>query len=201
MKISDLITRVGNDVRRTDVSADASSAVCEALRHYGNRPWWFNESTGTFTTTASVGAYLLPSNMKRINYVEVQRSSGEWLEVYHYHIDQIQQKNEGINHTGYPEYYTVYGQEMRLAYIPDTQYLVRYFYEQKPENLSASASNVFTMNLEPVIRSRAAWLIAKGILHDGELAQHYKDMEIDSYASLEREHEQYVGSGKIKPWR
>lgn len=200
MTIERLITNVLDDVRRTDLTAEASAEVCNSIRHYAEKTWWFTEHTASFTTTSSVGAYLLPADFKRIAYAEVQRSSGEWIELYPRHIDEIQYKNQGISHTGYPEYYTIYGQEMRLAYIPDTAYTIRLFYERTYTDLTAQASNVWTLNLEPLIQARASYRVAMSKLHDAELATFYKTMESEELSLAREKHEGRILSGFTKVW-
>ena len=201
MTIENLTNQVASDLRRTDVTADASSEVVMAIKHYAHKPWWFTETQVNITTSASVESYPVPADFASENYMEIQRSNGEYYELYHMHLNDLQRKNEGINTNGYPENYTIYGKDLKLAFIPDQQYVVRMFYDRTYTDLTASASNVFTTELAPLVRARAAYRVAMNKLHDAEKAAIYKAMEKEAYDELRGKHNTYVGSGFVRAWR
>lgn len=201
MSVESITAKVLSDVRRTDLTADASAEVCEAIRYYAHKPWWFTETQTNITTSASVESYPLPADFASENYLEIQRSNGAYYELYHMHLNDLQRKNEGINTNGYPEHYTIYGRNLKLAFIPDLQYVVRMFYDRTYSTLSSSASNVFTTELNPLIRARAAYKVAFNRMHDVDLANIFKTVEGEEYKELRTKHGQYVGSGFARAWR
>ena len=199
--VATVISEVSEDLRRSDLTADISSAVCEAIRYYAHKPWWFTETQWLVTTTASVEAYMLPADWRGENYMEIQRSNGEFYELYHMHFNDLRRKNEGINTNGYPENYSIYAKQLYLGFIPNQAYVVRAFYDRGYTELTASASNVFITELRPLIRHRAAYKTALTKMHDTELAAIMKQGENEQWANLREEHNQRIQSNKVRAWR
>ena len=201
-QISEIIADVTKDIRRTDLTADVSAEVCSALRYYSPKPWWFAETSYDFTTTASTEAYMLPADWRGENYMEIQRSNGEFYELYHMHLNDLRRKNEGINTNGYPENYTIYDKQVYLGYIPNQAYVVRMWYDKGiGDELSATYSSDFTTELRELVRYRAGHKVASVRMHDTELANTLKAQEMDEWDQLRSEHTQRVGSNRVRAWR
>lgn len=201
MTVETITNDVLSDLRRTDLTAEASSEVCAAIRYYAHKPWWFTETQTNITTSASVESYPLPADFASETYLEIQRSNGEYYELYHMHLNDLRRKNEGINTNGYPENYTIYAKNLSLAFIPDQEYVVRMYYDRTYSTLSASASNVFTTELAPLIRARAAEKVALTKMHDTEKGAIFSQVKMSEYSELRNKHNQYVASGKVRAWR
>ena len=66
--------------------------------------------------------------------------------------------------------------------------------------MSASASNAWTNDLQSLIEARAQWKVALGTMHDSELADMYKQIELDAEIQAETDHAQRTTHGYAKPY-
>ena len=198
--LATLINEVCEDCgNRTDITAAASSAVALSIRHYDNRRWWFSEGSATFTASAT-SSYSLPSDFKGMDYVEVRLSNGAWDEVDRRTWPEIKQALEQTAQ-GIPEIYAVHDQKVHISKFPGStnELTVRYYYRKSLTSLTASASNIWTNELSPLIRAAAAKTVSLRTLHDPELAALHAGVESSEYNNLVMENEQRVMSGTIEP--
>ena len=174
---SQLVNEVADDINRTDLTAQCSAALAMAIRHYDRKRYWFNEGSATFTTTSATSVYALASDFRKMDYVEARWPGDNWQEVNERTFPYIKRMLEGQNVTGYPQDYVLRDRNMWIAYQPNGNYLVRYYYVKAlPGDLTASASNVWTVEAPDLIRAKAAKTVALRTLHDLELAATFAEI-------------------------
>ena len=198
MNLGELINAVGDDINRTDLTAQCSDAVVMAIRHYDRKRWWFSEGSYTFTTTASTATYTLPTDYREMDYVEVQDTGGRWSEVCPDTFPNIRKRLE-VSSTGLPDVYAIRDQKITLAYQPEQTYTVKLWYCKALGTLSASASSQWTTDCADLIRAHAAETVAMRTLHDGELAQFMRGIRLDEYNRLLEENDRRVANDKAEP--
>jgi hypothetical protein len=196
----DLVQSVLNNVKRTNLTAEASASIVAAIRHYEHRRWAFNEAEHSFTTTATTAVYSLPADFRGMDYVEAEYPGDNWQEVRPRSFSYIRKLLEGQSVAGYPEHYALRDKKIHLAYQPNNAYHVKLYYKRRLEQMSASASNGFTNEISPLIGARASWHLAMTIMHDQPLAQMFKEVEMDEVDAAQSNHEKQVSHEKIKPY-
>lgn len=197
--LAELVNAVGDDLNRTDLTAQCSDAVVMAIRHYDRKRWWFSESSAVFTTTASATAYPLASDFRQMDYVEARWPGNDYQEVTPRDFPTIRRMLQGQSVTGYPTDYAIYDQQIHLAYTPNAAYVVRYYYLRALTDLTAAASNAWTTDCKDLVRASAARTVALRTLHDTELAAIQATIEQTEYMRLIDENDRRTTTGKITP--
>ena len=67
--LSQLITRISNDLHRTDLTTQIREAINRAIQHYGRERWWFLEQSYVFTTS-STSTYSVPLDLIQIDSIK-----------------------------------------------------------------------------------------------------------------------------------
>lgn len=199
MNLGELINATADDLMRNDLTAQCSDAVVMAIRHYDRKRWWFAETSATFTTTSTTNVYVLASDFRDMDYMEIRYPGNNWQEVKERDFALVRQMLEGQNLTGYPEIFAIRGESIHLAYQPNADYPVRYYYTRALGDLTAGASNAWTTDCKDLIRASAARTVALRTLHDPDLAAIHATIEQTEYMRLSDENERRVSSGKVKP--
>lgn len=198
--LGELISAVCDDLMRNDITAQVSDSVVLAIRHYDKSRWWFQEHTATFTTTAGVSVYPLPSDYRQMDYVEVRLPGNNDQEVRARDFTMIRKMLEGPSTGNYPEVYAIRGNEIHLAYAPNTAYVVTEYYVRTLPELSEGASNSWTTgDGEELIRAHAAERTALRTLHDKDLAADFTPIKNDAKARMDEENLRRLTRGKVKP--
>ncbi len=200
--LSQMRSRIADDLDRTDLSSQIDTAINRAIRYYASKEFWFNQTTGTFVTTASQKAYGttdgLPSDIASVTYVEISINDTDYRltpRTYAY-IQEI----DPSTYIGDPDDYAWFENKMYLYPVPDASYTVTVSYAKSyVEMTTDGASNDFTTEAEDLIESRARWWINSRIIHDDDDALRSKALEMDALQSLYGRTENLVMSKRIKP--
>lgn len=197
---SQLVNEIADDLNRDDLTAQCSSALNLSIQHFDRKRWWFNEGSGTFTTTSNTSVYVLSTDFRKMDYVEARWPGDNWQEVHERTFPYIKKMLEGQTVTGYPQDYAIRDLKMWLAYQPNSDYLVRYYYiKQLPGALSASASNSWTVEAPDLVRAHAAKRVALRTLHDIEMANVFQAIVTEELTALEEKNEGIVAMGRSEP--
>jgi hypothetical protein len=178
-----LYSRIASELHRTDLSNQISAAVSAAISYYENEGFEFLESTLSFSTSASVAGYSVPSTVRRFNHV-IATISGSKVPLTRRHYRDIDEKDTGYV-TGTPSEWAYRDGTIRFYPIPSQAYLMTI-----PDciNLTAlasnSASNAWTNSGFELIKHRSKWDIAQNYLYDERKAAIAKASEIDAYKAL-----------------
>jgi len=198
--LSELINEVGDDIQRTDLTAQCSAAVVTAIRHYDHKRWWFAEGSATFTTTSNTSIYTLPTDYRATDYIECRWPGDNYQRLRPRDFPHVKRMLEGSPVvTGYPEVYAIRDEKLWLAYQPNGAYQVRHYYRRTLADLTGAASNAWTTDCRDLIRAHAAKQVALRTLHDGELATMFELIRGNEERALISENQMRTSHGKIKP--
>jgi hypothetical protein len=186
---------IADDLDRSDLSTQINRAINRAIKYYEKEPFWFKETVGTFSTTATTKIYTtstIPTDISEIDYMEVVVSGNDYklTEKTYNEIEEMDISHQG----GIPEYYAYYDESIYLYPIPDDTYTVRISYTKTYTELSGdSDTNDWTTEAEDLIEARALWTIYARTIKDDEEANKYKGIEQDALETLRSKTEQYSG--------
>lgn len=195
-----LVNDIGDDLNRTDLTAQCSDAAIMAIRHYDQRRWWFNEASATFTATAT-STYSLPSDFRGMDRVEVRLSGGTRSEVRPRDFDTVRRLLESTSN-GDPSVYAVYDNDIYLYQFPDSTAngrVITLYYVKNLASITASGSNIWTGEYQYLIRHHAAKTVALRTIHDPDLAAMFTQLEFSELERMIAENERRVTTGFATP--
>ena len=192
----DLLNRVYDDLKRTDVSTAVDSAVTSAIRHYNRERWWFLEAVAETTTSSSQAYYVVPPDMKKMDNLLITISGSKVpLDLVSY--DEIDNEDDG-RFFGQPVKVAMYQDSLRLSPVPNGEFVITMSYHRKlDESTTGSVSNSWTNEGFDLIRYRAAYDVAKHTLRNRDLALGFKEDETDTYHQMVKENIGRISTGQI----
>jgi len=186
---ANLKSRIEGYLDRTDINSEIGTAINKSIEFYSKYPFWFAETSTTFSTVADQETYGtgdgLPSDLRRIVYLKITISGSDY-DLKERPIGWLQDQDPS-NNSGQPEYYVFYGSKIYLYPIPDDAYTVTIFYKKNYSALSADGDeNDFTTNEQAIslIEAHTLWRIYKYVLHDKEEAEDAKDAIRNEFQAL-----------------
>lgn len=195
---------IANYLSRDDLSTEIGDAINRAIDHYEPVRFWFNEGTGTFTTTASQQSYsstdMSITDIAMIDKVQCTVNGTKYTltpRTYDYIIDV---NTSSTSTTGQPCDWAWYGEKLWFYPTPDSTYTITLSYQNSYADLSADGDyNDFTTYAEDLIEARSMWFLQAQIIKDIEGASVSKQVETDALYSLMRRTNRMVSSGSIRP--
>ena len=195
-----LKTQIENELDASELSDEISLAVHSAIRFYEAEHNYLAEVRATAPTEIAQQYYSMPDDFVELDALNVTVNlhtypvnirTPQWMDA---HYDSVS------TYTGAPVDASIYGQELRLQPVPDATYTLEmaYRYTIAPP-LSASDSNVWTNQLQDLVRSRAKWDVFLNTMQDPERAQGQKQAEMEAFDMAERKRLRSMRSGKITP--
>jgi hypothetical protein len=175
---------VNESITRTHVKA----SIQDAISHYEQERFYFNESQTSFSTVAGTEYYSstnTDSITTMVSIVSLQAGlSGSYSVVRPVDFKTIESLQDG-NVTGFPTLYAFYLNRIRLYPIPDDVYSMAIDYVSKLDTLSADDdSNAWTTYGEDLIRAAATRRLATRKLQDDQMAGRFGMMEMEAYEKL-----------------
>lgn len=161
------VTRILDELNRTDLTSQAGAAIRSAIEFYSNEDWGFNATS----TTRAVTAYAndLPSDFRAEVFVGIDYQNRRYKACpisYTEWADGFDSQAEG-----FPSHYTLWGSQIYLDPAPDRTYTLHLAYNHTLPELTDSASNGFTTELEEVIRMRAEADLLLNVIRGPEATQ------------------------------
>ena len=189
-----MVSRIDREIRRDNLTADIKDSIVDAIRHYENERFSFNEQSSVVVTTAS-SPYLsaLPAGIISLDRVELDQGGSR------YPVDPksytwITDVDNG-NSLGPPYDYALYQGNMRMYPVPDQAYSIHLSYQVQLTEVSASATstatNAWMTVAEPIIRSHA-----KGLIFLHRLRNQSEAQAMEYIASKEHKRLKSKDSGK-----
>ncbi len=140
----DMVTRVTDELARSDLTSQVQTSIMRAIRFYERRPWWFNQTTFTFPTTYAQEYYSdveagnrTISRLKVVDGAILNVSTVNRYPIRQRSWDYINRISFTTTNYGQPQDFCLYGssgyqnfsptaavasgQIMRLYPIPDSQ--------------------------------------------------------------------------------
>lgn len=194
----ELQTNIADYFSRSNLTSVIQKAIKRAIKHYEREFFYFSEGDFTFTTVSGTQAYTLSATdgYSSINQVMVNYNNDHY-EATRMNLEDFENLNQS-NTNGNP---SVYAEKMGILYfypVPNATMTVSVNYVTKIATLSASGdTNVFTINAEDLIESRAAWWVATNKTKNVADMQRFKSNELDALKQLRLETDNKLSSGKI----
>lgn len=211
-----LKARIADDLRGvTNLDTQISNAVLDAVKRWEGERFWFNEKRFRFFTVDGVEFYSIPSAFQNTDGSSI--SAGETLltvddlvildnnETYRLMPITDQWANDyqspASQYKGTPDYYGIYGGDIRLAPIPDDVYTITISGIARLAPLSSDGdSNAWTTEAESLIRHEALAQLYRIVLRDPDGFQLAMGGVQDALALLKKKTTSKVTAGRIRPW-
>lgn len=199
----DMQTRIANELHRSNLSTDShiTNAIQSAIKHYERERWYFNEATtsSSLTTVASTALYALPDDFMKMDNVMVTVNGWKAKTKSMPYIEMDSRDSGASSVTGPPEYWSIYGNQLRHYPIPNSAYVVTISYQKRLATLSASAdTNAWVDDLEALIRTKAKEIICRDVVRNYELADRLSlYIRNDLYPQARAENDERLMSGRL----
>lgn len=181
-----IIDELANDGALT--TAQVNYAIADTIKVYERRPFWFNQTTGTFSTVANQENYTsadltaIPDIVQIIASTLTYNSIKYSLKPLDYLTIDDSQDGSVVTR---PEYFAYYAESIRLYPIPDQVYTVTLSYIQRFTALSDDTDeNAWTNEAEELIRQGAKRRIALNYFHAEDVAARIAPQEQEALAAL-----------------
>ena len=196
--------RIAREVRRassaasSDIAQEIKDAIKTAIAYYQNERFWFNEKWDTATTAAGVQRYALPTGFIEFDDIRLEESGSSLYPLRRTPFNTILELTTHTAHTGRPQDYAIFANELWFWPIPDSEFTYYRYYLRELSTLSGDAdTNAWMTSGEELIRLRAERELWMNVLHDDERAVSCALAEDAALARLRGRTEQQLSSGRI----
>jgi hypothetical protein len=203
----DLISRIADDLNRTDLTTQIGVAVNRAITHYQSERTWFNETSDTFTTTSGQESYTsadgLATDIVLIDTVQITDSASNQFVLIPRTWDYIRSlQTKPATYTGLPGEWCWYQERLYLYPTPNATLTGTVWYIKSYADLATGESNDWTTEREALdlIEARATWWIASRVLKDYERANFSKQEEMEALRRVIVRTNRNVSRGTIRPY-
>ena len=192
------VTRILDELNRSDLTSQAGLAVRSAIEYYSNEAWGFNETATSYAVVTASYSYALPADFRAEVFVGIDYNARRYPLCTTSYIDW--QSGFDTDYVGIPGRYTLWADKINLEPIPDRTLTLNIGYVHTLPELTDSASNGFTSELEELIRMRAEADLLNNTIRGTEAFQEAllkKAQEQDAYRSVRSRRTRYA-STRIK---
>lgn len=195
--------RIADDLNRSDLTAQIKKAITRAVSFYQKEPFWFKETSGSFSTIAAQKAYGasdgIPSDIDTIRYMYCA-VGGTNYEIKPTDIVDLENNNPAQSQGDPPTDYAWFQKKIYFSLIPNQVRTVTLYYTKTYTALSADAdTNDWTTTAEDLIEARSRWWLYKRVIMDKMEADEAKIEELEALGGLREISEGYVAQGRIPP--
>lgn len=197
---STMIVRIVDETARSDLEAQIRYAIQDAIKHWEQTGFWFQEEKATTTTVASQTYYGLPSDFLHPKSAKITHGNS-----YHNLTlktqDELENEDPGTAQlTGVPDWWGIERSQLRLFPTPNGVYTVTFLYIKSLSSLSAdSDTNAWMTTAERLIRSAAKRILYQETIRDAEAADEAATAEAMAYQDLWSRHVKTVSTGRLRP--
>jgi hypothetical protein len=208
--------RIASELRRDDLSSasefrvlaansDIHDAIHSAIDAYQHIRFWFNEArTITFTTVADQDLYDESDDVDiplilKFDYAVITVGGGIY-ELTPLPPNAAEVHNGGFASPGQPEWYTYYGEQIRLTPTPvEADWVVRIgcLIKRAAPAEDNEASNVWMTHAERLIRARAKAELYLHVIKDMQQAQTQRAIADDALQTLKDRTAQVLQMGDL----
>ena len=194
--------RIVSELHRGDLTASSSTvldAIQTAREQWETTRFAFNERTNDSIVTTKDEPFLssVPSDIIYIDSLKITISTRDYpLAKRDYaYIDWI----DSGQWAGYPEIFCWYKGQIRMYPIPNASYTATFSYLARLPETSSSSSDAWTNEAEKIIRSQAKAEIYTHFLMNDQRAAAMAQEAYRAYLRLNKETQERIGSGQIRP--
>lgn len=218
--LADMKARIAAEIFRSDLTSQIAAAISDAIGHYQNDRFWFNEprldGEPTFNTVAGIATYGSEAldtigSLFKIDYLTYVQGNATF-KIYRETPENIQLLNQNGQISGPPDRFCFAGQAITLYPRPNTVYPISIFGELYlgPPLSDTDPANVWMNEAENLIRSRAKYELAVHVTKNATLMQLMSPFAdggpggkagatYDAYANLKATTTKRVSLGRILP--
>ena len=201
----DMITRIGDESLRSDMTNQIKLCIQDAIAHYEVERFWFNQFRDrTFVTAIGQEFYGetdqsdIP-NILEFDAVTLTIGSTRWPLTKVGYV-QAEDWNADAGSRGQPTHYAYWGQQIRLYPVPDNAYQIRLSGLFKLPTLAGdSDENAWTGDAEELIRHRAKSILYSQYLRDDANAARAAALESAAYERLSVTTSRRLAASDIRP--
>ena len=207
--LADMKSRIADELARNDLAAPIASAIADAIGAYQTERFFFNESRDLCTFNTVVGQqfygasdHALIPDILAIDYVAITVGSIVSL-MSAARPAALEDLGNAGTQRGEPYAYAWYDRKLRLYPPPGQVYPVRiagHFRLGAPAS-DLEAGNVWMVEAERLIRSRAKYELAIHWLKDGELATTMAASVTEALDQLKARTNRQTATGIVQPTR
>lgn len=176
--VSDLVTRIGNELSRSDLSSRIVEAIQSAVRHYERQRFYFNETTSVFNLSRSQADYTL-ANMSLTGVVRIDMIrvtvNGTTYPMKPVGYKELREKVTSASYVGYPREYAFYQEKLYVYPLPTATFTAEVSWVRRLPGISFTASNsvsnAWTNEAFDLIRERAMAQVKINVLQQGAAKQ------------------------------
>lgn len=194
-------SNIATFLRRDDLSSEIPIAIKRAIAHYSNEdwPWLQARTTASITTSSSTKTVTIPSDFKSVVTLLVTVNSAKY-ELYQRTQKEIEELYYDESLTEIPLRYAIWDGNFYLYPIPDDTYVLTLdYYQELTELANSTDSNEWTTTAEELIEARACWWLANRVMRNMELANSFKEAELEAYQRLRANATLQISSGRLRP--
>jgi len=196
-------TRIADELVRGDLSSQIKSAIQSAIDFYETQRFWFNETRSTIATVDGTEYYDLPTDFLEMDTLGITISSRYYQLVAKTH-DYLDQINWGAGTwKGFPYFYSLFDNDIRLYPIPDGAYTLTLTYLKQLDALSADTdTNNWMTTAEELIRTRAKVDLLENVIRGKEAlkdAERLRVREREVFNNIFTAGSKRVTTGRIRP--
>lgn len=194
--------RIANYINRSDLTTEINDAITRAIEFYEKERFYFQETTGSFSTIANQESYGtadgIPTDIKEIDQVIITLSSTNKPPIIPRTYDYIKNVNIGQS-TGDPIDWAWYASKFWFYPIPDSVKTITLSYKKSYTALSADAdTNDWTTKAEDLIENHALFTVYSQVIKDKEEADSAMNRVTNLYLpALRAKSNQLQSSGMV----
>ncbi len=200
----EMITRIEDDLDRTDLRDQIKTAINRAIKYYQTEPFWFKEESDSFPTVSgqeeySYGTGSVPDDVEMIDLLECQYN-GTKDPIVPITTFELEAKQSGLAE-GIPSQYASYENKLKLYPIHNQSgitILIKYT-KNYPELSADSDTNDWLVYAEDLIESRSRWWVNLRIIKDRESANDDALEESMALEALRTMNAHKTGQGEVIP--
>jgi hypothetical protein len=199
---ADLITRVADDLNRSDVNSQIDRELRRAVMHYERQRWWFNEHQTTTTASSSQADYSLPADLLVLDEIEITVSNRR-LRLTEITWDRYLDEYRYNSVASEPSDWAYYADKFWLGPVPNQAYVLTVHYVRTlyPASFSDGTDNAWTNYADDLITARALKTMgARTLQHPNAQLTAWQELERQAYSALCAMNEQRLMTGKVRPW-
>lgn len=193
-----LKARIASELNRTDLTSTIADQIPRAIEFYAARRFWFNESTGTATTTAGVSTVTAPAGLRVLDclFITIGAQKLELDEESPSVIEDWLGSNAG---EGQPTDFAKVGSTFKLYRTPNDAYTLTAvgIFDQAALETDGS-SNAWTTEAEDLIAYHVIDRIARTKARNVALANEARGFRDEALSQLRAETTRRL-SNRIQP--
>ena len=166
-----LTSEVLDDLKRSDLTAQAQTKIKNAIKFYSRRKFWFLEQRSTTTLIDGQEYYGLPADFRDESSLVI--TVNNWTYPLNKRTYEILEAwfVKSATFTGYPTDYAIYDEQLRLHPIPNGSHVMTLsYYKELPVLGAGTDSNAWTDEGSELIKARAEKILYAQTIRDRQSA-------------------------------